>query len=249
MRFYTWSKPVFSCDVLAAELSRRMFLSRCAGGLGALALAHLANQTSPSAARAGELAKAGAAQRAVAPKAKSVICLFQHGGPSQMDLFDPKPELTKHDGKPYPGGQLEVHFDKQKGNVLGSPFKFQKFGQCGMELCELLPHTGAIADELCLIRSMNTESVDHESALRLIHTGRFLAGMAVWGSWVLYALGSENENLPAYVVLSDPGGLPVDGERNWSSGWLPAQLQGTAFRSGNSPVLNLQSPEGTQPAA
>ena len=216
------------------DLSRRMFLGRCAGSLGALALAHLT---------------AGHAAASPKAKAKSVICLFQHGGPSQMDLFDPKPLLTKHDGKPYPGGDLEVHFDKQKGNCLASPYKFQKFGQCGMELCELLPHTGTIADDICLVRSMNTESVDHESALRLIHTGRFLAGMPVWPSWAMYALGSENENLPAYVVLSDPGGLPVDGERNWSSGWLPAQYQGTTFRAGNSPVLNLQSPPGTLPVA
>src|SRR5262249_34588769 len=154
-----------------------------------LALAHLTASAASTAPATG--------------KARSVICLFQHGGPSQMDLFDPKPELTRNDGKPYPGGDLEVHFDKQKGNCLGSPFKFQKFGQWGMELCELLPHTGAIAADLCLIRSMNTEAVDHESPLRLIHTGRFLAGMPVWGSWVQYALGTENETLPAYVVLSD----------------------------------------------
>ena len=224
------------------ELSRRMFLGRCAGNLGALAIAHLA-----ASARAANPPARLAKSRP--PKAKSVICLFQHGGPSQMDLFDPKPELNKFDGKPYPGGNLEVHFDKQKGNCLGSPYKFQKFGQSGMDLCELLPHTGAIADDLCLIRSMNTESVDHESALRLMHTGRFLAGMPVWGSWVLYALGSDNENLPAYVVLSDPGGLPVDGERNWSSGWLSAELQGTPFRPGGAAVLDLHTPAGIVPAA
>ena len=96
-----------------------------------------------------------------------------------------------------------------------------------------------------MIRSMNTESVDHESALRLIHTGRFLAGMPVWGSWVVYGLGTENENLPAYVVLTDPGGLPVDGERNWSSGWLPAVYQGTPFRSGSTPVLEPEDPGGS----
>ena len=183
------------------------------------------------------------------PRAKSVICLFQHGGPSQMDLFDPKPQLQKWHGKPYPGGDLEIHFDKQKGNVLGSPFKFVKYGECGLELSELLPHTGGIADEICLVRSMNTESVDHESALRLIHSGKFLAGMPAWGSWLVYALGAENENLPAYVVLGDPGGLPVDGERNWSSGFLPAVYQGTPFRSGASPVFNLQPPPGVSPVS
>ncbi|MBC7853810.1 MAG: DUF1501 domain-containing protein, partial [Pirellulaceae bacterium] len=212
------------------DITRRAFLGHSAGSLGGLALAHLL--ASPSAA----------AEIASKPKARAVICLFQHGGPSQMDLFDPKPLLTKLDGKPYPGGDLEVHFDKQKGNCLGSPYKFQKFGQCGMELCELLPHTGSIADDICLVRSMKTESVDHEAALRLFHSGRLFAGMPVWPSWAMYALGNENENLPAYVVLSDPGGLPVDGEHNWSSGWLPAQYQGTTFRSGSSPVFNLQSP-------
>lgn len=228
------------------SLSRRVFLGDFAGSLGGLALAHMIADSTPL-AHAAEPARSAAAT--TPPRAKSVICLFQHGGPSQMDLFDPKPQLNKYHGQPYPAGDLETHFDKQKGNVLGSPFKFERRGGSGMELCELLPHTARMADDLTLIRSMNTESVDHESALRLIHSGRFLAGMPSWGSWVTYALGSENRNLPAYVVLSDPGGLPVDGERNWTAGWLPAVYQGTPFRSGKSPVLNLQTPEGVSPAA
>ena len=113
-----------------------------------------------------------------------------------------------------------------------------------MVLSELVPHLSRIVDDLTLVRSMTTESVDHESALRLIHTGKVLAGRPTWGSWVVYALGTENQNLPAYVVLSDPGGLPVDGVRNWSSGWLPAIYQGTPFRSGDAPVLNLKTPPG-----
>ena len=222
----------------ASQLLRRAFLSQYAGSLGGLALAQLL-QTERGLVQAG-----GVEQKPSTACAKSIICLFQHGGPSQMDLFDPKPELTKWHGKPYPGGKLEVHFDKQMGNVLGSPFGFTRHGQCGMELCELLPHTSRIVDDITLVRSMNTESVDHESALRLIHTGRFLAGMPVMGSWIVYALGTDNANLPAYVVLGDPGGLPVDGERNWSSGWLPAVYQGTMFRSGKSPVLHLETPSG-----
>ncbi len=226
-----------------SQLYRRAFLSQYAGSLGGLALAHLL-QADGRMVHGQEVLKEPSTV-----KAKSIICLFQHGGPSQMDLFDPKPELTRWHGKPYPGGNLEVHFDKQMGNVLGSPFGFQKHGQCGMELCELLPYTAKIVDDITMVRSMNTESVDHESALRLIHTGRFLAGMPVMGSWVVYALGTENANLPAYVVLGDPGGLPVDGERNWSSGWLPAVYQGTMFRSGKSPVLHLETPKGVaQPA-
>lgn len=224
------------------EATRRTFLSSHAGNAGLLALASmLAGQRS---ANAKEGAGAG---HDFAPRATSVICLFQNGGPSQMDLFDPKPELQRWHGKPYPAGDLETHFDKQKGNVLGSPYKFQKFGDSGMELCELLPHTGSIADEITLIRSMKTGSVDHEAALRMIHSGRLFAGMPSLGSWVTYALGTENQDLPSYVVLSDPGGLPIDGEKNWSSGWLPAVYQGTVFRSGSSPVLNLQSPDGVTP--
>ena len=223
-----------------AQVTRRAFLAQYAGGIGSLALTQLL-QSTVTAAEATSPAKPA--------RAKSVICLFQHGGPSQMDLFDPKPELEKWHGKPYTAGELETHFDKQRGNVLASPFKFQKHGQCGMELCELLPHTGLIADDICLIRSMNTESVDHEAALRLIHSGKAFAGLPVWGSWVTYALGTANANLPSYVVLGDPGGLPVDGDKNWTSGWLPAVYQGTVFRSGASPVLNLQLPEGTKPSA
>ena len=235
---------------LATSLSRRTFLGNYAGSLGGLALAHMIGGSRSAIAEQTTAPVAAQSPAAVLPRrANAVICLFQHGGPSQMDLFDPKPVLNKYDGQPYPGGPLEIHFDKQRGNVLGSPFKFQKSGQCGMELCELLPHTAGVADELTLIRSMNTESVDHESALHLIHSGKFLGGTPTWGSWVAYALGSENQNLPAYVVLSDPGGLPVAGEDNWSAGWLPAVFQGTTFRSGPSPVLNLRTPEGVSTAA
>ncbi|MEZ6034219.1 MAG: DUF1501 domain-containing protein [Planctomycetaceae bacterium] len=229
-----------SVSVTALDQTRRMFLGQHAGNVGLLALASMLNEQRPVSAaetrsQTGDL---------IRPRATSVICLFQNGGPSQMDLFDPKPELTKWHGQPYPAGDLETHFDKQKGNVLGSPYRFRKYGQSGMEMCELLPHTGSIADEITLVRSMKTGSVDHEAALRMIHSGRLFAGMPTLGSWITYALGTENRDLPAYVVLSDPGGLPIDGEKNWSSGWLPAVYQGTVFRSGPSPVLNLQSPDG-----
>jgi hypothetical protein len=217
------------------SMARRAFLGRSAGSLGALALAQLLG---PSRGLGSNPPVPGSLR----PRARAVISLFQHGGPSQMDLFDQKPALNRYSGQPYPGGNLEVHFDKQAGNVLGAPYAFHRYGQCGMELSELLPHTGSIADEITLVRSMTTGSVDHESALRIIQTGRFLAGLPTLGAWVLYGLGSENENLPAYVVLGDPGGLPVDGERNWSAGFLPAVFQGTAFRSGPSPVFHLNTP-------
>jgi hypothetical protein len=223
--------------------NRRAFLGRSTGALGSLALAHLLQQSAGASDNA-----ANTIARHHEASADSVICLFQHGGPSQMDLFDPKPELTKRHGQPYEG-DLEVHFVGQTGNVLGSPFQFSKHGQSGLELSEVLPHTAKIADDITLLRSLTTESVDHESALRLIHGGKFQAGYPSWGSWVIYALGTENRDLPAYVVLTDPGGLPVDGVRNWSSGWLPAVYQGTPFRPGDTPVPNLVTPASMTPLA
>src|SRR5438105_628605 len=225
------------------SLTRRAFLGRYAGCLGSLALAHLL----------ADEARAGAAPLATRPshharKAKAAICLFQHGGPSQMDLFDHKPELTKRHGQAY-SGQLEVHFHTQVGKLLGSPFQFRKCGQSGMELSELLPHTAKIVDDITLVRSMVTDSVDHEAALRMIHSGKTFAGRPAWGSWVLYGLGALRQDLPAYVVLSDPGGLPTEGTNNWSSGFLPAVYQGTQFRSGNTPVVNLAAPADVSPQA
>jgi hypothetical protein len=228
--------------------SRRAFLGHTTGALGTMALAQLLNLDMPGVSSAAGAAGAVRALPHHKPSADAVICLFQHGGPSQMDLFDPKPELSKRHGQPY-DGDLEIHFVNQKGNVLGSPFRFQPRGQAGIELSEILPHTAQIADDITLIRSMTTESVDHESALRLIHGGKFQAGYPTWGSWVIYGLGSPNQNLPAYVVLADPGGLPVDGVRNWSSGWLPAVHQGTTFRPGNAALSNLTPPEEITPGA
>src|SRR5262249_5989543 len=133
-------------------------------------------------------------------------------------------------------------FHTQVGKVLGSPFKFAKRGAAGIEMSELLPYTAAVADELTLIRSMTTDSVDHEAALRIIHGGKTFPGRPVLGSWVMYSLGVVRGDLPAYVVLGDPGGLPVDGPNNWSSGFLPAVYQATPFRANGSPVANLSSP-------
>jgi len=219
--------------------NRRAFLSKSTAALGTVALSQMMYQQTAQAAF-------GASPLHHPATADAVICLFQHGGPSQMDLFDHKPTLTKYHGQKY-SGDLEIHFVNQAGNVLGSPFKFNKHGQAGIELSETLPHLGEIADDITLIRSVTNESIDHEAALRLIHGGKLQAGHPTWGSWVVYALGSENQNLPSYIVLSDPGGLPVDGVKNWSAGWLPAVYQGTPFRSGKAPVSNLQPLESLPP--
>ena len=219
-------------------LNRRAFLGHYAGGIGSLALAHLAAAEEDRSTRIDPLAPKKAHHPA---KAKAVICLFQHGGPSQMDLFDPKPELAKRHGQAHPD-KLEAHFHTQQGKLLSSPFKFAKCGKSGVELSELLPHTARIVDDITLVRSMKTDSVDHEAALRQMHSGKVFPGRPAWGSWVLYGLGSERKELPAYVVLSDPGGLPVDGTNNWSSGFLPAVYQGTPFRATGTPVSHLATP-------
>lgn len=230
-------------------LSRRAFLAGYAGCLGSLALTHLLAADGLCAASRPSAGPLDSKPPHHPSRAKAVICLFQHGGPSQVDLFDPKPQLSKHHGKPYPG-QLEAHFHTQMGKLMASPFRFPRTGRSGMELSELLPHTARIAEEITLVRSMTTESVDHEAALRMIHSGKTLiTGRPVLGSWVLYGLGSLRQDLPAYVVLSDPGGLPVSGTDNWTAGFLPAVYQGTPFRAQGLPVANLRSPTGVSTAA
>src|SRR5579883_1039201 len=182
--------PIRPNDPSLFASNRRAFLGRYAGAIGTLALSCLLEQEQARAGGLGGPTGAGLVPsraeptrtRLAKPRARSVICLFQHGGPSQMDLFDPKPVLTKYHGKPYPGAKLEIHFDKQAGNLLASPFRFHPHGQSGMVLSELVPHLSEIVDDLTLVRSMATDSVDHETALRLIHTGKILAGRPTWGS-------------------------------------------------------------------
>jgi hypothetical protein len=221
--------------------TRREVLARLGGGFGGLALGALFG------------ADAHAAPHDLrprpphfAPRARAVIQLFMHGGPSHVDLLDPKPLLARYDGKPPPA---EVADDEKiTGNLLKSPYAFRKHGQSGLEFSETLPHTGAHADDVAVIRSLFTEHRNHEQALWMMHTGLTIAGRPGVGAWAAYALGSPNRNLPAYVVLPDPRGLPVDGIRNWSAGWLPPLYQGTPFRSEGVPVLNLK-PRSPRPAA
>ena len=220
------------------RLDRRQCLARLGGGFGSLALAALLDEN----VHAGEVAPLGSDVKLrpphFAPRADSVIQLFMHGGPSHVDLDDPKPMLQKYDGKAPPG---EVADDEKiTGTLLKSPYKFVKHGDCGLEMSDTLPHVGKHADELAVIRSMYTEHRNHEQALWMMHTGLIVSGRPAIGSWVAYGLGTENQDLPAYVVLPDPKGLPVDGIRNWSNGWMPPLFQGTAFRSEGSPVLNLK---------
>jgi len=156
-------------------------------------------------------------------KATRVIYLFLNGGPSQVDTFDPKPKLTEYNGKPVPTGNLKT--ERKTGNLLKSPFAFRKYGQSGIEISEIFPKLGECADDLCVIRSMYTDRPNHEPSLFLLNSGEKLPGRPSMGSWVTYGLGTENQNLPGFVVLCP--GLPVVGHQLWSSTFLPAVYQGT----------------------
>lgn len=176
-------------------------------------------------------------------RATAMISLWMQGGPSHIDLFDPKPALQSLDGQTFPG---KVKFDnaaQASSKVLGSPWKFSKHGQCGIEMSELLPCLGKVADDICLIRSMKTGVNNHGQSIRALNTGRILEGRPTLGSWLTYGLGAEADNLPAYVALIDPGQLPVLGVENWSNGFLPSIYQGTVVRPKEPRILNLHPPE------
>ena len=158
-----------------------------------------------------------------APKAKRVIFLFLNGGPSQVDTFDPKPMLSKYNGQPMPTPNLKT--ERKTGNLLRSPFTFKKYGQSGIEISEIFPHLGERVDDLCVIRSMHTDRPNHEPSLFLMNCGEKLPGRPSMGSWITYGLGTENQNLPGFVVLCP--GQPVVGPQLWSSTFLPAVYQGT----------------------
>lgn len=226
--------------------TRREVLSRMGGGFGSLALAALLGESPVSAQTVPQRHDLTPRSPHFPSQARAVIQLFMHGGPSHVDLLDPKPVLERYDGRPPPA---EVADDERiTGNLLKSPFRFSKHGQSGLELSETLPHIARHADRIAVIRSMFTEHRNHEQALWMMHTGMIVAGRPSIGAWAAYGLGTINHNLPAYVVLPDPRGLPVDGIRNWSSGWMPPLYQGTPFRSEGMPVLNLR-PRNNRPAA
>jgi hypothetical protein len=229
---------------LGSHYSRRHFLAQQAYGLGGLALAWL-SQHGPAFANPAKPAleptvydltrKAPARE----PQARAMISMFMQGGPSHIDLFDPKPELNRRHLQNYSG---EIKYDDAAGassKLFGCPWTFHRRGQCGMELSELLPALGEIADDICLIRSMHTGVNNHVQSIDAMNTGRFTPGRPSLGSWLSYGLGSESQNLPAYLVLTDPSGLPVGGISNWQNGWLPSLYQGTVIRSEEPRILNL----------
>ena len=230
--------------------SRREFLFEAGGGLGGIALAWLLSQKSR--ARGAESAKNPLAAKLphFEAKAKSVIFMFMVGGPSQVDLFDPKPELEKWKGKPLPEsvGRPKSQFTKGDEALLPSTRKFAQHGQSGMWVSDLMPHLAGCVDDICFLRSCWCTSIIHAPAMYELHSGRTLMGYPSLGSWVTYGLGSVSDNLPAYCVLPQPEGVPEGGAPCWSAGFLPTVYQGTLFRKGANPIQNLKPPPDTSTA-
>ena len=226
------------------DVTRRHFLRDCGVGLGKIALAGLL--TDSLRASAGAPNPLAPRQPHFTGKAKRVIHLFMAGAPSQLELFDNKPELTKLEGKPLPpsviGGQRYA-FIRPDAAVLGPRYKFSRHGKCGMELSEMLPHLAKVADEICLVKSVSTDQFNHAPAQIFFNTGFSQPGRPCLGSWVLYGLGAETQELPAFVVMSTGSGLS-GGSALWSSGFLPTTYTGTRFRNQGDPILNLGNPAG-----
>lgn len=221
--------------------ARRWFLKECSQGIGKIALGSLISGRA--------IAGVSAKKPPLKPKAKNVIHLFMAGAPSQLDLFDYKPQLSKIEGKPIPPsviGNQRYAFIRSDAAVLGPRFKFSKHGNSGIEIADTLPWLGKIADEICIVKSMRTDQFNHAPAQIFFNTGFQQPGRPSIGSWVVYGLGSESHNLPAFVVMSTGSGIS-GGSACWSSGFLPGIHTGVRFRNQGDPILNISSPDGITP--
>jgi hypothetical protein len=227
--------------------SRRAFFRDAAGGIGTIALAALLEKEGLGATAGLADVNPLAPKKSPLPaKAKNVIFMFMEGGPSQLDLFDPKPALQKWSGKPLPADMtknMKLAFTKPTAAVLASPRIFTPSGQSGTEFSDYIPHIASCADDICLVRSMFSEAFNHHPGQLLLFSGTMQFGRPTFGAWVLYGLGSESQNLPGFVVLSSGVGTSA-GTNNWSSGFLPSTYQGVTFRSSGDPVLYLSNPKG-----
>ncbi|MEZ6091381.1 MAG: DUF1501 domain-containing protein [Pirellulaceae bacterium] len=225
MQKTTSSGPLQSC--------RREFLRSGGVGMGAIAFGWLMRSEAQ-----------GAREPDFTPRAKRIIWLFMHGGPSHVDLFDYKPELQRHAGQSIPEdfGTVMTRRDVAKNPLMPAVKPFRPRGESGLMISDFLPHIADIADDLCVIKSLHGDSVNHPQSVYQMNTGSILMGHPSFGSWLAYGLGSENDSMPAYVVLPDPGGGLKGGPAAWGSGYLPAMYQGTTMRSGKNPVLNLHPP-------
>jgi len=236
------------------KMTRRDFLASSASGIGTLAFASLLAQEGLLAAETKKTASTNGPLSVkaphFAPKAKNCIFFYMEGAPSQMDLFDPKPKLNELSGQKLPDSMLEkVRFafiQKEGARLMGSPRKFQKYGQCGMDLSDLLPHISTCVDDIAWIRSMHTDQFNHHPGQLMMQCGSPVFGRPTMGAWMTYGLGSESQNLPGYVVLTAGRGTS-GGASLWSSGFLPSTHAGVLFRNQGDPVLNLSNPPGITP--
>jgi Protein of unknown function (DUF1501) len=234
--------------------SRREFLRRAGGGAGLLALASLLERNGllagPAAAATPAPGDPLAPKRPhFAPKARAVIFLFMSGGPSHVDLFDPKPDLIRWAGHPIPEsfGEFKTRRKVAKNNLLAPLRPFRKHGRSGLEVSDFLPKLASCADDLCVLRGCYGDSVTHPESVYLLNTGSILMGRPSLGAWATYGLGTENENMPGFVVMPDPAGWVKGGAPAWGHGYIPAAYQGTILRGGTSPILHLNTPPGTSP--
>ncbi len=243
-------------EQLQREQSRRTFLSRTAAGMGTFALGSLLNPSLLSAAQDQQIEvprwNGVVHPLHLPPKCKRVIHLCMAGGASHLETLDDKPKLAELDGKPMPksyteGQQIaQLQGQRDKLKCLGPTHPFQEFGKSGQRVSSILPHIGSIADDICIINSMQTDQINHDPAHTLMNTGTSIPGRPSMGSWLLYGLGNDSENLPGYVVMTSVGGgqsQPI-ASRQWHSGFLPSQFQGVEFRSKGDPVLYVNSPSG-----
>ncbi len=223
--------------------NRREFLTDCFCGFGSLAFAGMSTAEQARAARYNPLAPKAPHHQ---PKAKAMIFLFQAGGPSHVETFDPKPLLNQLHGQKRPAefGEVKYQTVNENSRLLGTKRTFNKHGKSGIEVSDLLPHQASIIDDLCVLRSMHGDMVVHSAAQYQMMSGRVIPGFPSMGSWIAYGLGNEADNLPAYVVMPDPLGAPEAGQPMYTNGFLPAVYQPAMFRAGKRPVLNLDLPEG-----
>lgn len=231
--------------------TRREFLWEAGGAFTSVALTGLLARDGFFASRAAAAEGAGQYVNPLAPKqphfpaiARSVIFLFMYGGPSHVDTFDYKPKLYPLDGKTVPVKTKGRGGERNEGRVVGPKWKFKQYGESGQWVSDLFPHLATRVDNIAFIKSMTADSPIHGSAMLQMNSGRILSGSPALGSWVNYGLGSENENLPGFVVMLDPTGGPISGAKNWSSGYMPATYQGTILRSKGAPIIDLNLPQG-----
>ena len=234
--------------------TRREFLWQVGGGFGSVALAGMLgdsffqNQAVAADGRTPFLNPLAPKRPHFAPKAKSVIFLFMYGGPSQIDTFDYKPTMKGRDNQTVTVRTFGRGGHRNSGRIVEPRWSFRQYGQCGKWVSDLFPHLSRHVDDIAFLHSMTADSPIHGSAMLMMNSGKILSGFPCLGSWVNYGLGSENENLPGFVVMLDPRGGPISGAKNWSSGYMPAYYEGTLFRGSGAPILDLARPRGMSEA-